>query len=152
MTYETAFSLAGLVAMAGWLILLASPWIPTWSDRLAGVVLPLALSAGYLILVLIPSTTSGGFDKLANVMELFSKEHAMLSGWIHFLAFDLFIGAWVCRRARLAGIRFMWVLPTLPLIFLFGPIGLLAFFLVYLIFGKPDQDALSGPRLNGQSI
>lgn len=128
MNFETLFSLASIIAMAGWLLLLVSPLIPTWSDRIAGLALPLLLSFGYLMLAVIPSSDSGGgFGTLSDVMELFSYEQAALAGWVHFLAFDLFIGAWACRIARAEGMSFWLVAPCLPLIFLFGPIGLLAF-------------------------
>ncbi len=128
MPFETLFSLAGLIAMAGWLILLASPLIPTWSERLAGTILPLVLSLGYLALLIIPASGSGGgFGTLADVMQLFSYPQAALAGWVHFLAFDLFIGAWVCRTGRTEGLSFWRVAPCLPIIFLFGPAGLLAF-------------------------
>jgi len=127
MSFETAFSLASLLAIAGWLSLLASPWVPIWSDRIAGLYVPVALSVGYLILVLIPSAQSGGFETLASVMELFSHEQAMLAGWVHYLAFDLIIGALICRSARTQGISFWFVLPCLPLVFLLGPVGFLAF-------------------------
>ena len=127
MSFETAFSLASLLAIAGWLCLLASPWVPVWSDRVAGLYVPTALSVGYLILVLIPSAQSGGFDTLASVMELFSHDQAMLAGWVHYLAFDLVIGAMICRSARAQGIPFWFVLPCLPLVFLLGPVGFLAF-------------------------
>ncbi len=127
MTLETAFSLAGLFAMAGWLLLLISPWIPIWSDRIAGTAIPVALSLGYLGLVLLPSGAGGGYGSLAEVRELFSNDQVLLAGWVHFLAFDLFIGGWVCRTARRQGIRFWFVLPCLPLVFLFGPLGYLAF-------------------------
>ncbi|WP_316012854.1 ABA4-like family protein [Roseobacter sp. HKCCA0434] len=125
--YETAFSLAGLAAMSGWALLLVAPAIPKWSDRMAGTVLPLIMSGGYVVLVLMPSEGSGGFGSLTQVMELFSTEQAMLAGWVHYLAFDLFIGAWACRTARAEGVPHWLVLPCLPLIFLFGPAGLLAF-------------------------
>lgn len=128
MSFETMFSLAGIIAMAGWLLLLLSPLMPRWSDRIAGVLLPVLLSVGYLMLLVLPATASGGgFGTLADVMELFSYEQAALTGWVHFLAFDLFIGAWVCRTARSEGMRFMLVAPCLPVIFLFGPAGFLAF-------------------------
>lgn len=120
MTYETAFSVAGLIAMAGWLLLCLSPWIPRWSDTVSGTVLPVVLSLGYVSLLLMPSDAKGGYDSLASVMQLFSTENAMLAGWVHYLAFDLFIGAWICRTARDAGLRFVWVLPCLPLTFLLG--------------------------------
>ncbi len=100
MTLETVFSITGLIAMTGWLLLLLSPLIPNWSDRIAGTILPIALSLGYLALLVMPSPDqTGGFGTLAEVMELFSHEQAALAAWVHFLAFDLFIGAWICRTA-----------------------------------------------------
>ena len=128
MDFETLFSVAGLVAMIGWLCLLFSPLIPNWADWIAGMVLPIILSLGYVILLVIPSSDSaGGFGTLADVMVLFSYEQAALAGWVHFLAFDLFIGAWVCRTARAEGVSFWLIAPCLPVVFLFGPAGLLAF-------------------------
>ena len=128
MDFETLFSIAGLIAMIGWLCLLFSPLIPNWADRIAGIALPIVLSLGYVILLVIPASESGGgFGALADVMVLFSYEQAALAGWVHFLAFDLFIGAWVCRTVRAEGVSFWLIAPCLPVIFLFGPAGLLAF-------------------------
>lgn len=128
MSYEIAFSVASILAMFGWLILLASPFIPTWSNRIAGFAIPLALSAGYAALFAFsPDNEYGGYGSLADVMKLFSFPNAVLAGWVHFLAFDLFIGAWQCRTAREQGMRLWLVAPCLVLTFLFGPLGLLVF-------------------------
>lgn len=125
---ELLFSLAGLLAMGGWLLLLLSPLTPVWSDRIAGLVIPALLSTGYVALVvLLPSEGEGGFGSLADVTNLFANENAMLAGWVHFLAFDLFVGAWICRTARREGIRFWFIVPCLPLTFLYGPAGYLAY-------------------------
>lgn len=133
MDLELLFSLAGVLAMAGWVTLLASPLIPFWSDRISGLFIPLLLSAGYVMLVVFfPSTGDGGFGSLAEVMALFSHPNAMLAGWVHFLAFDLLIGAWICRTARRESVRFWLVVPCLPLTFLFGPVGFLVFSLLRL--------------------
>jgi hypothetical protein len=71
MTFETWFSVAGIVAMSGWLVLLGSSLIPTWSDRIAGRVLPIALSLGYLALLVVPASASGGgFDSLAAITSV----------------------------------------------------------------------------------
>jgi hypothetical protein len=126
--FETFFSIAGIIAMAGWLCLLFSPLIPKWSDRIAGTILPAVLSLGYVMLLIMPSSGSaGGFGTLADVMELFSFQQAALAGWVHFLAFDLIVGAWACRTARAEGVSFWLVALCLPVIVLFGPAGLLAF-------------------------
>ncbi len=127
MNYELVFSVSGMLSMAGWLALLASPWMPAWSDRIAGWAIPLVLSLGYFSLLVFFPPESGGFDSLAEVSELFSNDSALMAGWIHYLAFDLFIGAWICRRARQDDLPFGFVLPCLPLTFLFGPVGLLLF-------------------------
>jgi hypothetical protein len=128
MNLETLFSVAGVLAMAGWLVLFASPLIPHWSDRISGYIIPLLLSVGYVTLILVfPSEGDGGFGSLAEVMDLFSNPNAMMAGWVHFLAFELLIGAWRCRTARRDGMRFWLVAPCLPLTFLFGPAGFLTF-------------------------
>jgi hypothetical protein len=89
MDLEVIFSIAGLLAMAGWLVLLASPLIPHWSDLIAGYVIPTSLSLGYVTLILFfPSNGGGGFGSLAEVIDLFANPNAMMAGWVHYLAFD----------------------------------------------------------------
>ena len=130
MDLEIAFSVAGMVAMIGWLALLTSPLMPVWSDRIAAYGVPVALSLGYVFLSLAAPPTEGGFGSLAEVQRLFAQPMSLLAGWVHFLAFDLLIGAWVCRTARREQIAFWWVVPCLVLTFLLGPAGFLTFCIV----------------------
>lgn len=128
MTIDQLFQIANLAAMAGWAALLASPFIPKIADRIAASAIPLILSVAYLGLVLaFWSGAEGGFDSLANVEKLFRTREIVLAGWLHYLAFDLFVGAWVARTARAEGIAFWYVVPCLLLTFLFGPVGFLLF-------------------------
>jgi len=53
-----------------------------------------------------------------------------LAGWVHYLAFDLFIGSWEVRDANRHGIPPWAIIPSLILTFLFGPMGLLLYFLI----------------------
>lgn len=131
MDFETLFSSVGLLAMVGWLVLLVSPRLPVWSDRIAGLAVPIVLAMVYVTIIVLYPIESGGFGSFAEVTELFSNPQALLAGWIHFLAFDLIIGAWICRKARAENIRFLFVLPCLPVTFLFGPAGFLLFSLVW---------------------
>ena len=122
------FSSASTLAMMGWLVLALSPLSPRWADRIAGAAIPLVLSVGYVALVLaFWSRATGGFDSLQNVMALFDRPQIALAGWVHYLAFDLFVGAWVARTARAEGVSHLLVLPCLALTFLFGPAGYLTF-------------------------
>lgn len=130
MNHELFFSVAGLMAMAGWAALLLSPLIPVWSDRIGGLIVPGILSAGYIVMLIAFPAPSGGFGSFAEVSELFSHADALLAGWIHFLAFDLLVGAWICRQGRRDGLPFWSVAPSLPVTFLFGPAGFLLFQLI----------------------
>ena len=60
-------------------------------------------------------------------MTFFSVEQTMLAGWVHYLVFDLFVGAWEVRDARRVGVHHLLVVPCLALTFMAGPIGLLLY-------------------------
>lgn len=128
MSLDQIFELANTTALAGWVILLASPLAPVWSDRLAGYALPFVLAVAYAALVAVHfGGADGGFGSLDGVAALFTQREMVLVGWLHFLAFDLFVGAWEVRTARAEGIPFLLVVPCLVFTFLLGPIGLLLF-------------------------
>jgi len=67
------------------------------------------------------------FVSLRGVMLFFTVPGAALAGWIHYLVFDLFVGAWQVRDARRRGIPHLAVLPCLLLTLALGPIGLLLY-------------------------
>jgi hypothetical protein len=128
MTLDAIFQLCTTAALAGWVVLLASPIAPTLADRVSGLLIPALLAVTYAGLMLaFWSRAEGGFDSLSNVMLLFTKPEIALAGWIHYLAFDLFVGSWEVRTARAERIPLLIVLPCLLLTFLFGPAGYLAF-------------------------
>ena len=128
MTPEAIFPIANMTALAGWAALLASPLIPRLSDVVASIVIPLLLAVAYAGLVLaFWNGAQGGFDTLDNVSLLFQSREMLLAGWLHYLAFDLFVGGWIARTARTEGVSFVLVVPCLALTFLFGPVGFLVF-------------------------
>jgi hypothetical protein len=95
---------------------------------LGGVAVPLLLSGGYASIVLGHwSAGQGGFDSLESVEQLFRSRWLLLAGWVHYLAFDLLLGAWQLRTARREGIAHLMLLPCLLATFLFGPAGYLLF-------------------------
>jgi len=134
---DRLFEFANLLALAGWLALIAGPLAPRLADRVAGFAIPALLSVGYTAIVLAYwAGAEGGFDSLTNVMTLFTNPWIALAGWVHFLAFDLFVGAWAARRAREQGIPHLLMLPVLALTFLFGPAGLFAYFILALAWPR----------------
>lgn len=128
MSPDTIFQAANALAIAGWVALLLAPVAPALADRVAATAIPLLLAVAYAGIVLaFWSRATGGFGSLAAVMALFRDPWIALAGWLHYLAFDLFVGAWSVRTARREGIAFALVVPCLALTFLFGPAGLFAF-------------------------
>lgn len=127
MDHETVFSGVSSLAMLGWVLLLISPLIPKWSDRISGYAIPALLAVSYVAIVGFFPVSEGGYGSFSAVAQLFSDPNAVMAGWIHFLAFDLFVGAWMCRSARAKNMSFWLVLPCLPVTFMFGPAGFLVF-------------------------
>jgi len=64
---------------------------------------------------------------LAAVRALLATDGMLLAGLVHYLAFDLFIGAWITRRAMALGWPRWKAALRLPPAFLAGPAGLLLF-------------------------
>ena len=125
---ETLFSLASLLVLPGWVLLVFAPrW--RWSARMVGpVLIPALLGALYLVLVAARwGGAEGGFGSLADVRRLFADPYLLLAGWIHYLAFDLFLGSWEVRDAQRHSVPHLLVVPSLVLTFLFGPVGLLLY-------------------------
>lgn len=138
---EQVFSIASLIAMIGWIILAVAPrWVVTRKLIISGVI-PLLLSVAYLILiVLFFGRAEGGFDSLANVMKLFTNEWVVLAGWIHYLAFDLFVGAWETKDAQEKGISHWFVIPCLLLTFMLGPVGFLLYRILRFFLAKKEAE------------
>jgi hypothetical protein len=132
----TLFSLSSAVVLPCWLLLLVAPrWHVT--QVLATFVVPLMISALYVTLLVSHRSPHGaGFNSLAQVGVLFSSPYALLAGWIHYLAFDLFTGAWEARDSAQIGISRWVVAPCLLLTFLFGPAGLALYLLLRLILRR----------------
>jgi len=128
MSPDALFQLANPLALLGWLVLLAAPLAPRVAQAISAAAIPLLLGLAYSGLILaFWWDARGGFGSLAEVQTLFTHPHIALAGWVHYLAFDLFIGAWEVRTARAESIPHWMVIPCLILTFLFGPAGLLAF-------------------------
>ena len=56
--------------------------------------------------------------------------------WIHYLVFDLFVGAWIVRDAARRGVAHLAVVPCLLLTLMVGPAGLLLYLVLRLAFRR----------------
>lgn len=124
--------------MLGWVILIFLPrrWKPlNWIPQF---IIPFGLSILYAALFLPTFWTieGGGFMSLAQVKTLLSNDTALLAGWVHYLAFDLFIGAWIAHKADEVQISRILQAPILLATFMMGPLGLVLFLTMRSFYNK----------------
>ena len=135
------FQVTNNVAVAGWLLLVLAPrWRGTRAVVLNGA-LPLVLAATYVGLIgyqtVAHPVPGAGFGSLGEVAALFREPWALLAGWVHYLCFDMWIGAWETRDAQRRGVPHLLLLPCLVATFMLGPLGLLLYSAVRRRYPRP---------------
>jgi hypothetical protein len=131
MSADTVFTIANNGILIFWLLLIVAPrWKGT--DLLVhSIAVPVVIGLTYMWLIARAFTGEGApdasFASLAGVMTFFTSPVAATAGWIHYLVFDLFIGAWQSRDAQRRGVPHWAVIPCLIFTLLAGPVGLLLY-------------------------
>jgi Domain of unknown function (DUF4281) len=155
MPWELIFKLANGWAALLWLLLAFGPRQTMWVRAifLSGTA-ALALAYSVLIIGLISGGINGGgaaasgspdFTTLSGVMALFDTPGGTTIGWIHYLAFDLFVGIWIARNADRHAIARIWQVPMLFLTFMLGPLGLFSYLIARAFLGKKLENGFT-PR------
>ncbi len=132
MTPEAIFQTCSTIAMLSWLLLIVvSPFWFGFDKLFIGVIITL-LGLIYLWLILQSFSPAGfsDFGSLEGVMRLFTNKTMVVAGWVHYLAFDLFIGVWIKKNSVKYSISHWLVIPCLLFTFMLGPIGLLLYLLI----------------------
>ncbi|MCG8413508.1 MAG: DUF4281 domain-containing protein [Pseudomonadales bacterium] len=133
MSADLLLTICNYTAMLGWLFLILLPrWQWTLSIISSGII-PFLLGLVYLALLVSQISNlpeGGGFGSIAALQTLFSNPYAMLAGFVHYLAFDLFIGAWEVKDAQDKAIPHWLVVPCLLFTFMVGPVGLVLYLFI----------------------
>lgn len=147
MPLDVLFSGGNILALAGWLVLAASPLLPDQLLVIPRIVIPGLIGIAYISLILSGwSDAHGGFSSLDEIALLFQSRPVLLAGWLHYLAFDLFVGSWEVEAGRRAGVPFWLVLPCLAATFLFGPAGLVLFLALRAVSSRPAPPSTAQRR------
>ena len=103
-------------------------------------VVPGLWAAAYVVLLAQGlAEARGGFDSIESVRGLFANDSALAAGWLHYLAFDLFVGTWIARDSVERRVNGLLVLPCLLLTLLAGPGGFLLYLLLRSTLGRRAQ-------------
>jgi hypothetical protein len=137
MNPEFLFSFFNGWAAVCWIYLIAFYHKPETMQRLAGVgVLFLALAYAILLVPGLGQMDLAAFSTLSGVMSLFTQPEAVLVGWIHYLAFDLFTGIILAHSAQKYGFSRWAMLPIFFFTFMLGPVGFLIYSIMLMVKTK----------------
>jgi hypothetical protein len=124
MSASLCFHITSFLALVGWLLLILSPHRNVTLNWVRNGRLSLILSAIYIVAVgfaLTEAAPGSGLGTLKAVRTFFSSDWGLLTGWVHYLAFDLLLGSRVVQEGQ--G-RPRWLLSViLILICWWGPLG-----------------------------
>lgn len=132
MSADTVFSICSTLIIPGWLLLVLLPRWKWTLGLIATGLIPFILAVVYGSLFLFggEAAEGGNLGSLAGVTILFSNPYSLTAGWIHFLAFDLFIGAWEVKDSQDKNIPHWMVIPCLGLTLMLGPVGLALYLII----------------------
>jgi hypothetical protein len=127
---ELLFSGANLFVLPFWTLMVLVP-----NTKLTRTVidslLPIAALAGlYLFLFITSFSNVEGLEafsdpnlSLVDLAALFANPFVTATGWVHYLAFDLFVGRWIYLQGQESGV---FTRHSLALTLFAGPMGLLS--------------------------
>ncbi|GAB4368484.1 MAG: ABA4-like family protein [Elainellaceae cyanobacterium] len=129
MTLDLLFNIANLFVLPFWALMI---FLPNWgiTRKVMGSFLPFVALAGlylYLFVTSLDPETAEAFSnpqlQLADLARLFAAEKVTLTGWVHFLVMDLFVGRWIYWEGQRSQV---WTIHSLILCLFAGPLGLLS--------------------------
>jgi hypothetical protein len=124
---DLIFSVSNLFVLPFWFLMIV---LPNWgiTRKIMESYLPLvalALLYIYLFFNSFDPETAQSFasPQLSDLARLFADERVTVTGWVHFLVMDLFVGRWIYWQGQKTGV---WTIHSLLLCFFAGPMGLLS--------------------------
>jgi len=127
---STVFALSFLLVAPFWLLMIVAPtW--RWTERVVDSHLIAVPAAALYVLLVAPQAvdvaTTLLSPTLGELTTILSGDVGATVAWVHFLAFDLFVGRWIYLDARDRGVRPLVVSLVLFATLMFGPAGFLAY-------------------------
>lgn len=144
MSIEQIFAASGMLVMPFWLLMALLPhW--GWTKRIIGsplISLPAALLYAWLVLPQVGQIWAAvSSPELGPIAALLGSPAGATIAWVHFLAFDLFVGRWAYLDSRERGVSALLMAPVLLLILMLGPIGFALYLglrAIYALRGRPS--------------
>ena len=138
MNYEIIFNIYNTGILIFWFFLLVFPKSKLTQKMTDFPWIPLVIAFGYIyFLGTSDSIFSVDFSSLSALTEMFqnSNPRGVAAGWLHYLAFDFWVGCWILRDSQKKGVKHAFIIFPMLFTFILGPVGVIIYTLV-LLFQK----------------
>jgi hypothetical protein len=140
MSTSEVFQIVNTIVLPAWLILIFFPKKSWRKPVIYGFTMVMAIVYAFYIVTGLSDLDLEAFSQLEGVKAMFSSDEAVLTGWVHYLVFDLLVGNWVVNNAQKHKINHYLIIPCLLFCFMFGPVGYLLYSSVKLLKIKNLRD------------
>ena len=127
MTTATVFQIVNTIVLPAWLILIFFPKKSWRNFVIYSFAMVMAVVYAFYVVSSLGDLDMESFSKLEGIKAMFASDKAVLTGWVHYLVFDLLVGNWVLNNSQKHHINHYLIIPCLLLCFMFGPIGYLLY-------------------------
>lgn len=133
MDASVVFQIVNTVVLPAWIILIFFAKKSWRNPVIYGFAMLMAIVYAFYVVTGLGSLDMEAFSKLEGIKAMFSTDVAVLTGWVHYLVFDLLVGNWVLNNSQKHNINHYLVIPCLIFCFIFGPVGYLFYSIIKLI-------------------
>lgn len=129
-TTSFLFTLANTAILLVWLPLLFAPKSKLTQAMVLYPYVPFVLSFFYLFFLIGDGgLAEADFSSLEGILAMYHKAtpEAAAAGWMHYLAFDYWVGCWMVRDAQANKIPHPWIVLPLLCTFMLGPVGIMLY-------------------------
>ncbi len=134
------------------LMIFAPVW--GWTKRIVSsvwIIVPISLVYALLVvpdaLAIFQAVSS---PELTGIQALLATPAGATIAWVHFLAFDLFVGRWAYLDSRTRNISPWLVSPILFFILMLAPLGFVLYMVVRSVLAKPTRTQAHQPLVSSQ--
>ena len=128
------FNLCNTAILVAWAAILFFPKSTVSKPLISFPWIPLGISFFYSYFIIV----SGGlaeadFSSLEGILVLFQNAtpESAAAGWLHYLAFDFWVGCWMLKNSQEKGIKHLWMILPMLSTFMLGPVGIMVYSLIY---------------------
>ena len=142
LSYENIYLIVNWGVIPFWLLLIILPNHGLTNFFAHSIIVPVLLGSAYGFVAYNIYLENNIFDSfelyngLNGLYSMFANEAFLLIFWLHFLAINLFVGAWIVRDSKRYMVSRFLVVFSLITTYFSGPVGLIIYWFLRIFFAK----------------